>query len=340
MDRSRGLERRLEIRPKLVPVPELTPAHTNGFSELGLSESAVNVLMGLRLFRPTSFQEQAIPSMLLKRDLLAEVDADAGWETTFAVSVIERILRDGPVFNPTALVLVPTREIAIEVHEAFFQLSARATIARCLGVFEGKPITSQIGPLKHGVDIVVGTPGRVNEHVKRGTLRVEQLKMLVLCRVDEMLDSGLSREIAAIVGSTPKTRQTMLFSPTMSPSVLALAHSCLSDPELVGIERDEFESTATSDDPEAQFVNLYIGLGSVAGISARDLVGVITNEAGLSGEQVGSIRIKANFSLVAVPAGAATDVVRKLQSSRIKGRKAKIRLERFKSKNQGRSSGN
>jgi hypothetical protein len=126
----------------------------------------------------------------------------------------------------------------------------------------------------------------------------------------------------------------------MSPSVLALAHSCLSDPELVGIERDEFESTATPDDPEAQFVNLYIGLGSVAGISARDLVGVITNEAGLSGEQVGSIRIKANFSLVAVPAGAATDVVRKLQSSRIKGRKAKIRLERFKSKNQGRSSGN
>jgi len=252
--------------------------------------------------------------------------------------IIERIVQDGPTFNPTALVLVPTREMAIQVHETIFQLSSRGTVASVLGVYEGKPITSQIGPLKHGVDIVVGTPGRILEHVKLKTLRIEQLKMLVLNQTDEMLDLGLVKEIETIVRETPKTRQTLLFSSTASPRILSLARKHLREPELIGIEPDEYDSIPVPETPDTDSVNLYFGVGKCAGVTPRDLVGAITNDGGLSGEQIGEIKIKQNFSLVAVPTEEAEGLLRKLRTSLIKGRKTKIRLERFQSKDK-RSGG-
>lgn len=307
----------------------MTGSGTIGFSDLGLPESMLESLASLGWDKPTSFQEQTIPPMLERRDLLAQVQPGAGWIAALALPVIERIHRDGPTYNPTALILLPTRERAIKVHEEFFQLSARNSIANALGVFEGKPVTSQIGPLKHGVDIVVGTPGRVLEHVRRGTLRIEQLKVLVIGGADEMLESGQDGDLGEIVEATPRTRQTVIFASEATSLVLSLGRQNLRDPELIGIDPEIFEAVEVTKAPAGKLVNIYFGVGSKAGVTPRDLVGAITNEGGLNGEQIGQISIKGNFSLVAVPASTASNVVRKMRSSLIKGRKARIRLERF-----------
>ncbi|MDQ2700816.1 MAG: DEAD/DEAH box helicase [Actinomycetota bacterium] len=266
---------------------------------------------------------------LERSDLFAQLEPDQDTPAAYVVPIIDRILKDGPSYGPTGLILLPTRELAIQVHETCFQLTDRGVKARVLGAFEGKPLTSQIGPLKHGVDIVVGTPGRVFEHVKRKTLRIEQLKVLVVDRADEIQELKLGRELEAIVRETPKTRQTMLLSATTGPRILSFSHKHLRDPELSGITREEFESGAAPEAPAALMTNLYFGVGKGAGISPRDLVGAITNEGGLDGSVIGEIKIKQNFSLVAVPAESAKSLVVKLRSSQIKGRKTKIRLERF-----------
>lgn len=302
------------------------------FGDFGLSEATQAALVGLGPGRPTPFQNETIPALLSNRDLFAQVPAGSGEDVAIAFTAIERVTRDGPTYNPTALILAPSRELVIQLHETIYQLAARGTSASVLGVYEGKPVTSQIGPLKHGVDIVVGTPGRVLEHVKRKTLRIEQLKVLVLDLADEMLHQGRSGDIESIIGGTPKTRQTVLLSATVPRPVLTIARKHLHDAELFGVEPEELESAAPPGEPAERLVNLYFGAGKGAGITPRDLVGTITNEGGLNGEQIGAIKVKQNFSLVAVPAEDADEVVRKLRSSRIKGRKVTVRLERFKSR--------
>jgi superfamily II DNA/RNA helicase len=272
----------------------------------------------------------AIPALGAKLDLLAVAQDDPGNVVSYGLPIVERLLNDGPAYGPTALILVPTRELAIQVHEVMFQLSKRGSVARVFGLFEGKPLTSQIGPLKHGVDIAVGTPGRVLEHVKRKTLRIEQLKVLVIDRADEILGAGAGREVESIVGATPKTRQTAILSAASPARVLKLAHSHLREPELIGITAGELDSFAPQQVSADATVNLYFGAGKGVGVTPRDLVGVITNEGGLAGRKIGAIKIKQNFSLVAVPQDEAKALVGKLRASRIKGRKVKIRLERFR----------
>lgn len=302
---------------------------TGSFSDLGLSEPVLAAISALGELRPTPFQSVAIPPLLEGRDLLGSPDSPDEAAAAFTIPVIERILRDGPAYNPTAVILSPSRERAIEVHEAVFRYSSRGSTARVLGAFEGKPVTSQIGPLKHGTDIVAGTPGRVLEHVRRRTLRIEQLKILVIDGADGIFEAGLEGEVAEIIDATPKTRQTLMLTGSAPTPVLTMARRHLRDPELVGVAREELESVEAPAPPQGKMVNLYIGVGSKAGVTPRDLVGAITNEGGLGGEQIGDVRIKANFSLVAVPASAAANVARKMKSSLVKGRKAKIRLERF-----------
>ena len=278
---------------------------------------------------PNDSQDQVGSALVARTDLFAVVPCGNDYESAYATAVIDRIRREGPSYNPTALILVPTRELAIQIHETVFQASGRGSIANALGVFEGKPVTSQIGPLKHGVDIVIGTPGRVLEHVRRKTLRIEQLKVLVLDRLDEMLDLGLGRDLEAIIQATPKTRHTALFAATAPKPVLAMARDHLREPELVGIEREEFESVATPRSSDTQQVNLHFNAGKGAGITPRDLLGAITNEGGVRRDQVGAITIKQNFSLVAVDADEAEDIVRKLRNAQVRGRKVKVRHERF-----------
>lgn len=301
------------------------------FEQLGISDATLDALAAAGQAEPTEFQGLAISPLLAKRDLFAQADPGSGGQAAIALSAIERVVVDGPTYNPTALILLPTRELAIQAHEEAFQLSGRGINARVLGAFEGKPLTSQIGPLKHGTDIVVGTPGRVLEHVKRRTLRIEQIKMVALDRVDEMIERRLAGDLETILGNTPRTRQTILLSGSTPPRVLALGQKHLRDPELIGIDPDELESLPAPEGPAIP-VNIYFGVGKAAKVTPKDLVGAITNEGGLDGSLIGAIKIKQNFSLVAVPAEEAEALVRKLRSSLIKGRKAKVRLERFQLK--------
>lgn len=160
-------------------------------------------------------------------------------------------------------------------------------------------------------------------------MRIEQLKVLVVDRADEILDIAIGREIDAIVHATPKTRQTVLLSASSPPRLIKLAHQYLRDPDLFGISAEEFESGAPSTMPIAAMVNIYFGAGKGNGVTPRDLVGALINEGGATREKIGTIKIKQNFSLVSVPADQAAGLVSRLRASRIKGRKVKIRLERF-----------
>ena len=276
---------------------------------------------------------QAAATVLERLDLFAridpDIDPDIGNVAAYGPAVIERIRQDGPAYGPTALVLLPTRELAIRTHEEFFQLSERGTTARIAAAFEGKPLTSQIGPLKHGADIVIGTPGRVLEHLGKRTLRIEQLKVFVIDRADEMFDLRLGRDLEAIIEPTPKTRQTILLTASAPPLVLKVAGRHLREPVLLGITREELDAVAPPEEPEEPMTNLYIGLGKGAGIKPRDLVGLVSNEGGLPGDRIGAIVIKQNFSLIAVPVDQAKGLVSRLRSRLVRGRKAKIRLERF-----------
>lgn len=302
---------------------------STGFESLGLSEQTLKAITALEDRPPSAYEQEALPPLLARRDLLSVDPPGEDSTTSLAVNAIERVLRDGPAYGPTALILVPERETSIRFHETTFQLSSRGSSARILGLVEGKPLTSQIGPLKHGTDIVVGTPGRVAEHVKRKTLRIEQLKILALVRADEMLDEAT--KLRAILERTPATRQTIITSVTGDDRILAMANRHLNDPVLIGVDADELRAAAP-EEPSLPTTNLHFDLGKGAGVRPGDLVGVVTREGGLGADLIGQIKIKQNFSLVAVPVADAEDLVRKLKASRLKGRKTKVRLERFRAK--------
>jgi superfamily II DNA/RNA helicase len=300
-----------------------------GFESLDLSHQTLKAIADLGGPPPGPYEQEALPALLARRDLFSVGMSGPDSERALALNAIERVLRDGPAYRPTALVLVPDREASIRFHETAFQLSSRGSAARILGLVEGKPLTSQIGPLKHGTDIVVGTPGRVAEHVKRKTLRIEQLKILALDRADQMLDLG--PKLRAIIEVTPATRQTIITAGSESDSTLSMAHRLLRDPVLIGVTPEEF-GAAVPEEPSSPMTNLHFDLGKGAGVRPGDLVGVVTREGGLDADLIGEIKIKQNFSLVAVPVSDADGLVRKLKASRLKGRKTKVRLERFRAK--------
>ncbi len=307
--------------------PHNRPA--TGFEPLGLSEQTLKAIVDLGDPSPSPFELEALPPLLSRRDLLAIGPSSTDYARTLAIDAIERVVGDGPAYGPTALILVPDRESSIRFHETAFQLASKGATARILGLIEGKPLTSQIGPLKHGTDIVVGTPGRVAEHVRRKTLRVEQLKIIALVRADEMLDHG--NELRTVIEKTPTTRQSIITAGVGDDRVLSLAHRLLREPELLGVTSEELRAVAP-EKPAVRMSNLHFDLGKGAGVGPADLVGVITREGGLNAEMIGEIKVKQNFSLVAVPAADAESLVHKLKGSRLKGRKTKIRLERFRSK--------
>ncbi len=210
------------------------------FEAIGLSEPLLKALTGLGYSEPTPIQAEAIPPLVAGRDLLGQAATGTGKTAAFALPVLERIAREGGGNVPTALILVPTRELAIQVHKSF-QGYSQGIGARALAVFGGQPIGRQLGPLKQGVDVVVATPGRALDHIRRNSLRVDQLKVLVLDEADEMLDMGFADELEEIMSSMPSERQTMLFSATMPPRIETMAKQHLQDPVRIRIKREKVE---------------------------------------------------------------------------------------------------
>ncbi|MEI2651179.1 MAG: DEAD/DEAH box helicase [Microthrixaceae bacterium] len=222
------------------PADEALPTDPEGFAALGLHESLLTALAGLGYEEPTPIQREAIPPIIEGRDLLGQAATGTGKTAAFALPILERLHRGTRQNEPVALVLVPTRELAMQVSEAIHKYG-RAFDARVVPIYGGQPIVRQLQALKRGVDIVVATPGRAIDHIKRGTLPLDLIRLVVLDEADEMLDMGFAEDLEAILDATPADRQTVLFSATMPPRIGGLARRHLTDPVTIRIERETTE---------------------------------------------------------------------------------------------------
>ena len=205
------------------------------FSDLGLRDELLTALGELGYEEPTPIQQEAIPPLIEGRDLLGNAATGTGKTAAFALPLLHTMTAIGSGRTPRALVLVPTRELAMQVSEAIHRYG-RALGARVLPVYGGQPIFRQIKAMERGVDVVVATPGRARDHVARGTLVLDDITVVVLDEADEMLDMGFAEDIGAILDGIPEGRQTVLFSATMPPRIRAIAQSHLTDPGRVQIE--------------------------------------------------------------------------------------------------------
>jgi ATP-dependent RNA helicase DeaD len=200
-----------------------------GFADLALAPELCRALSGLGYEEPTPIQRAAIPPLLTGRDLVGQAATGTGKTAAFALPVLQRILAGRGRKEPRALVLVPTRELAVQVSEAVRRYGHDSG-ARVLPVYGGEPIGRQLGGLRRGVDIVVATPGRALDHINRGTLTLSGLEVVILDEADEMLDMGFAEDIEEILGSTPDGRQTALFSATMPPRIDGMVRRHLRNP--------------------------------------------------------------------------------------------------------------
>ncbi len=212
------------------------------FVDLGLRAELIGALSNLGYEEPTPIQRESIPPLLTGRDLLGQAATGTGKTAAFALPVLERLGdRGGSSGQPMALVLVPTRELAMQVSEAMHRYG-RGLRAEVLPIFGGQPIGRQLSALKRGVDIVVATPGRAIDHIKRGTLELDNIEIVVLDEADEMLDMGFAEDIESILEGTPPTRQTVLFSATLPSRINGLAKRYLNDPVRIEIAKATTDS--------------------------------------------------------------------------------------------------
>jgi len=210
--------------------------YASSFAGLTLAPELCHALSGLGYEEPTPIQQAAIPPLLAGRDLVGQAATGTGKTAAFALPVLQRVLADGRRAEPVALVLVPTRELAMQVAEAMLSYG-RGMGARVLPVYGGEPIGRQLGAIRRGVDIVVATPGRALDHINRGTLTLAGLGVVVLDEADEMLDMGFAEDIEEILGHTPEGRQTVLFSATMPPRIDGMVRRHLRNPVRVELGR-------------------------------------------------------------------------------------------------------
>ncbi len=206
------------------------------FEELGLSEATLKALGELGYEEPTPIQDRTIRVLLEGADVIAQAQTGTGKTAAFALPIIEKI--ETTSRTPQALVLTPTRELAMQVAEAFHSYSKHHRIS-VLPVYGGQPIDRQLRALDRGVQVVVGTPGRVFDHIRRGTLQLGQVRTVVLDEADEMLDMGFIEDIEAILKATPYTRQTALFSATMPAPIVKLAQQYMHEPQRITVESEQ-----------------------------------------------------------------------------------------------------
>ena len=227
-----------------VDTEEMTAPDGAGFAALGLSAELVATLSGLGYEEPTPIQQQAIPAILEGRDVLGQAATGTGKTAAFALPMIERLsAKDRPRGAISALVLVPTRELAMQVAEAAHKYG-RSRGVSVLPIYGGQSMEQQLRALKRGVDVVVATPGRATDHIRRRTLKLDAVQMVVLDEADEMLDMGFAEDLEAVLGATPADRQTALFSATLPPRIAKLAEAHLRDPLRIQIAKEKLAAGA------------------------------------------------------------------------------------------------
>ncbi len=211
-------------------------ADASGFAELGLAPGLCRALSGLGYEEPTPIQRAAVPPLIAGRDLVGQAATGTGKTAAFALPVLQRISGRSGQAGVLALILVPTRELAIQVSAAMHSYGRDMSV-RVLPVYGGQPIGRQLRALDRGVDVVVATPGRALDHITRGTLDLSGLEIVVLDEADEMFDMGFAEDIELILGETPQNRQAALFSATMPPRIDVMVRRYLSDPVRVELGR-------------------------------------------------------------------------------------------------------
>ena len=215
--------------------PSSSSAANLAFAELGLGAELQRTLASLGYEEPTPIQRTAIPHLLEGRDLLGLAATGTGKTAAFALPLLQLITCGGK--SPSALILAPTRELAIQVAQAVHRYGKELGV-EVLPIYGGQSFQQQLKVLKRGVDVVVATPGRALDHIRRGTLALDAVKVLVLDEADEMLDMGFAEDIEAILAEVPARRQTLLFSATLAPRIAAIATKHLTDPVEVRIAAD------------------------------------------------------------------------------------------------------
>jgi ATP-dependent RNA helicase DeaD len=208
----------------------------DGFAALGLDPRIVEALTALGYEEPTPIQQQTITPLIEGRDLLGQAATGTGKTAAFALPILQRLAAEGRGAGPLALVLVPTRELAMQVAEAVHRYG-KALEARVLPVYGGQPIGRQIFAMRSGIDVVIATPGRALDHLRRGSLDLSAVRMVVLDEADEMLDMGFAEDIQAVLEQAPAERQTVLFSATMPPRIEAIAKRNQRDPVRIRIAK-------------------------------------------------------------------------------------------------------
>src|SRR5690554_2611360 len=212
------------------------------FQMPGLSQAMLQNLASLGFTSPTPIQQQALPAVLAGRDVIAMARTGSGKTAAFGIGLVEQLTVRR--FAVQGMVLCPTRELADQVARAIRELARSHHNVKVLTLCGGTPIGPQIGSLSHGAHIVVGTPGRVKDHLDKGTLVLDQLRTLVLDEADRMLDMGFEDAMAAILARCPQRRQTLLFSATWPDHVRRLSGRFQQDPVSVTVEDPPASATA------------------------------------------------------------------------------------------------
>ncbi|NOH00858.1 MAG: DEAD/DEAH box helicase [Chloroflexi bacterium] len=213
---------------------------TTDFSSLNLRDEITQAITELGYSEPTPIQAGLIPLMLTGADVIGQAQTGTGKTAAFALPILNNF---GKQKNPQALILAPTRELALQVADSMNEYGKHLNV-RVLAVYGGQPYGPQINSLKRGVDIVVGTPGRLNDLLERNVLVLGEVKTVVLDEADEMLNMGFIEDVELILASTPETRQTALFSATMPPRIHALANRFMRDPQSVTVKRSTLTASA------------------------------------------------------------------------------------------------
>ncbi|MFF5021115.1 DEAD/DEAH box helicase [Micrococcus luteus] len=230
------------------PVAPEAPAEPAGptFLDLGLDARVLAAVEDLGYTRPSPIQEATIPLLLDGRDVVGLAQTGTGKTGAFALPALARLAEttdvNGRADTPQVLVLAPTRELALQVADAFDSYAKHLDDVSVLAVYGGSPYGPQLAGLRRGAQVVVGTPGRVIDHLERGSLDLSDLQTLVLDEADEMLRMGFAEEVDRILASTPDTKQTALFSATMPPAIRRISAQYLNAPEEVAVARQSTTS--------------------------------------------------------------------------------------------------
>ena len=224
---------------------------TETFAQLGLGAGLVQTLDELGYETPTPIQRKTIPLMLAGRSLIGQAQTGTGKTAAFALPILDRLDLKHNIVQ--ALILAPTRELAIQVSEAIQTYSKHLGRVRTMPIYGGDSMGNQIGRLRAGLHIVVGTPGRIMDHLRRGTLDLSNVKTVVIDEADEMLRMGFIEDVEWILGQTPPDRQTALFSATMPREVRRIADQHLSDPVTVEIKH----KTLTVPTVEQRYIQVF-----------------------------------------------------------------------------------